>query len=182
MNATNVARNFQAHIGRFSGGLSKGLCVKAQRFPAEMVYRIQASESVMLTEVARTLEEKTSMKKTKERLLRNSQPPKLEVVFQENVLRRLFRSFQLAVFRKLYVSDYVFGQQLSLAYRFIFNRRELFPDDCLCPQCGFHRFGEARCEGDRASEPWGAVKRGMQKIVPRRKVAWWIVALYERTA
>lgn len=87
MNATKVARNLRTRIGRFSGDLSKGLCVKAQRFVAEMVYGIQASESVMLTEVARTLEEATSIKKTQERLSRNLQRPELGETVQDNLLR-----------------------------------------------------------------------------------------------
>ena len=56
MNASKVAGSLRRRIGRFSGDLSKDLCLKAQRFVSEMVYGIQASESVMLTKVARTLE------------------------------------------------------------------------------------------------------------------------------
>ena len=87
MNATRVARNVRARIGRFSGDLSKGLCVRARRFVSEMVYGIQASESVVLTEVARTLEEPISIKKIEERLSRNLQRPELEGVVQDNLLR-----------------------------------------------------------------------------------------------
>ncbi len=87
MNATKIAQNLRTRIGRFSGDLSIGLCVKAQRFVGEMVYGIQASESVMLTEVARTLEEDISIKKTQERLSRNLQRPQLEETVQENLLR-----------------------------------------------------------------------------------------------
>ena len=87
MDVTKVARNLRTRIGRFSGDLSKGLCVRAQRFVSEMIYGIQAAESVMLTEVARTLEEDTSIKKTEERLSRNLQRPDLEGVVQDNVLR-----------------------------------------------------------------------------------------------
>ena len=87
MNATKVARNLRARIGRFSGDLSKGLCVPAQRFVAEMVYGIQASQSVMLTEVGRSLEEPTTLRKTEERLSRNLQRPELEQTLQNNLLR-----------------------------------------------------------------------------------------------
>jgi len=52
-----------------------------------MVYGIQASESVVLTEVARTLEEPISIKKIEERLSRNLQRPELEGVVQDNLLR-----------------------------------------------------------------------------------------------
>ncbi len=73
MNATRVARNLRVRIGRFSGDLSKGLCVAAQRFVSQMVYGIQASESVLLTEIGRTLEEDIPLRKTHNRLSRNLQ-------------------------------------------------------------------------------------------------------------
>ena len=87
MNATRVAHNLRARIGRFSGDLSKGLCLPAQRFVSEMVYGIQASESVLLTEVGRTLEEDISLRKTQYRLSRNLQRPELEDTVQANLLR-----------------------------------------------------------------------------------------------
>lgn len=86
MKATRVASKLRARIGRFSGDLSKGLCLPAQRFVSEMVYGIQASQSVMLTEIGRTLEERTSLHKTEERLSRNLQRKALEETVRHNVL------------------------------------------------------------------------------------------------
>ena len=86
MNTTMTARKLRARIGRFSGELSKGLCLAAQRFVSEMVYGIQASESVLLTEIARSLEESISLRKTHGRLSRNLQRPELEDVVAGNVL------------------------------------------------------------------------------------------------
>jgi len=86
MNPTRIAKNVRTRIGRFSGDLSKGLCLPAQRFVSEMVYGIQASQSVMLTEIGRTLEEKTPIRKTEERLSRNLQRPELEGTVQSNLL------------------------------------------------------------------------------------------------
>ena len=86
MNATRVARNLRVRIGRFSGDLSKGLCVAAQRFVCQMVYGIQASESVLLTEVGRTLEEAIPLRKTQYRLSRNLQRVELEETLQDNLL------------------------------------------------------------------------------------------------
>jgi len=63
------------------------LGVVAQRFVAEMIYGIQASGSVLLTEVARTLQESIAVRKTHMRLSRNLQRPELEGVVQDNVLR-----------------------------------------------------------------------------------------------
>lgn len=87
MKATKVAGKLRVRIGRFSGDLSKGLCVVAQRFVSEMVYGIQASESVLLTEIGRTLEEPIALRKTEERLSRNLQRPELEAVLGGNLLR-----------------------------------------------------------------------------------------------
>jgi hypothetical protein len=86
MNATKVARKLRARIGRFSGDVSKGLGVVAQRFVSEMIYGIQAAQSVMLTEVGRTLEERIALRKTHERLSRNLQQRGLGDAVQDNVL------------------------------------------------------------------------------------------------
>lgn len=87
MNATKIARSLRKRIGRFSGDLSKGLCKAAGRFVSEMVYGIQASESVLLTDIGRTLEEGVALRKTQWRLSRNLQRPELERTLQDNVLR-----------------------------------------------------------------------------------------------
>lgn len=87
MNATKVARKLRIRMGRFSGDLSEGLCVAARRFVSQMVYGIQAAESVLLTEIGRTLEEDISLDKTEERLSRNLQRTELEAKVQENLLR-----------------------------------------------------------------------------------------------
>jgi hypothetical protein len=91
MNATKIAHRLRDRIGRFSGDVSAGLGVVAQRFVAEMLYGIQASESVMLTEIGRTLEEPIALKKTHGRLSRNLQRPELERVVQNNVTRMASR-------------------------------------------------------------------------------------------
>lgn len=87
MNGSKAARNLRARIGRFSGDLSEGLCLWAQRFVSEMVYGIQASESVLLTEIGRMLEEGIPLRKTEGRLSRNLQRPELEDTLQANLLR-----------------------------------------------------------------------------------------------
>ncbi len=87
MNATKVARKLRIRMGRFSGDLSEGLCVAAGRFVSQMVYGIQAAESVLLTEIGRTLEEGIALDKTEERLSRNLQRTELEATVQENLLR-----------------------------------------------------------------------------------------------
>ena len=87
MHSTNIARKLRKRLGRFSGDLSNGLCIAAQRFVSEMVYGIQAAESVLLTEIGRSLEESIALRKTQWRLSRNLQRPELEATLQDNVLR-----------------------------------------------------------------------------------------------
>jgi len=86
MNTTRVARKLRERIGRFSGDVSKGLCKAARRFVAEMLYGIQASQSVLLTEVGRVLEEGIAFRKTQWRLSRNLQRAELEDTVEHNVL------------------------------------------------------------------------------------------------
>jgi len=52
------------------GVLSSGLPKTARRFVLEMIYGIQARQSVRLTEIGRALEEKIALRKTEYRLCR----------------------------------------------------------------------------------------------------------------
>lgn len=87
MNSSKVAHNLRKRIARFSGNVSEGLCSRAQSFVGDMLYGIQASQSVLLSMVGRSLEEPIALIKTEERLSRNLQRPELEDTVQENVLR-----------------------------------------------------------------------------------------------
>jgi hypothetical protein len=86
MNSSKIAFNLRKRIGRFSGNVSGGLCLPAQRFVGEMLYGIQAAQSVKLSDVGRALEEEIAMIKTEERLYRNLQRPELEDQVQDNVM------------------------------------------------------------------------------------------------
>ena len=86
MDTSKVATRLREQVMRFSGEVSAGLGKVAQRFVGEMVYGIQAAQSVVLTEIGRTLEEKISIKKTEERLSRNLQRKEIENQLQANVL------------------------------------------------------------------------------------------------
>lgn len=87
MNSSKVAHKLRKHIARFSGNVSEGLCLRAQCLVGDMLYGIQASQSVLLSKVGRTLEEPIALIKTEERLSRNLQRPEVEDTVQENVLR-----------------------------------------------------------------------------------------------
>ena len=70
MDYSIIAGKLRERIAGFSGELSRGLPKVARRFTGEMLYGIQASQSVVLTKIGRTLQEETSIKKVQERLCR----------------------------------------------------------------------------------------------------------------
>jgi hypothetical protein len=88
MHGSKVAVKLRQKIVNFSGELSRGLPKTAGRFVSEMLYGIQARQSVMLTEVSRSLEEPTTIKKTEERLSRQLARRGLGEVVQHNVLSK----------------------------------------------------------------------------------------------
>jgi hypothetical protein len=88
MYSSVIATRLRAKIAQFSGELSAGLGKVASRFVSEMLYGIQASQSVMLTKIARVLEENIEMKKTHERLCRNLGNDQLEQALLHNLLSR----------------------------------------------------------------------------------------------
>jgi hypothetical protein len=70
MHYAKTAAKLREQILRFSGELSSGLPKLARRFVAEMIYGIQARQSVHLTEIGRALEEPIPLRKTEYRLCR----------------------------------------------------------------------------------------------------------------
>ncbi|MDI6765189.1 MAG: transposase, partial [Thermodesulfobacteriota bacterium] len=68
MDDIRVAGKLREQMVRFSGGLSRGLTKPGVRFVREAVYGIQARQSVMLSEIARSLDERIALKKTETRL------------------------------------------------------------------------------------------------------------------
>jgi len=90
MNYSRIARKLREKIAVFSGEVSKGLPKTGWRFVREMLYGIQASQSVVLTKVGRMLEEDISIKKVQERLCRQLQREGLDQVIQKNLLKMVF--------------------------------------------------------------------------------------------
>jgi hypothetical protein len=86
MDYSRIARNLREKVAGFSGELSRGLPKVAERFIREMVYGIQASQSVVLTKIGRTLEEPITIKKVEERLSRQLLRRGLGQKLQENLL------------------------------------------------------------------------------------------------
>jgi len=83
-----VGRRLREQIGKFSGELSRGLCKARRRFVEEMIYGLQARGSVLLTEVARALDEPIRVKKTEERLSKNLCDGRILEVLGEEILSR----------------------------------------------------------------------------------------------
>jgi len=87
MEYSKVAARLRGQIGGFSGELSKGLPKVSKRLVSELIYGIQASQSVVLTKVGRVLEEHISIKKTEERLSRQLGRRSLGSIVQHNLLK-----------------------------------------------------------------------------------------------
>jgi len=69
-NSLPISR-FKAQLSKFSGIISKPFCKTTQRFFREMLYGIQASQDVKLSNVGRSLQEDIALIKTEDRLSRN---------------------------------------------------------------------------------------------------------------
>lgn len=77
MDSARIAQKLRAQILQFSGELSCGLPKVISRLVREMLYGIQARQSVRLTEVSRALAEPIPIKKTVSRLSRQLGHPRL---------------------------------------------------------------------------------------------------------
>jgi len=88
MNDSRTANKLRAQMAKFSGVVSSGLPKVARRFVQEMLYGIQAGQTVVLSEIGRCLEERVSLKKVEERLSRHLMRKGLGEVVQHNVLQQ----------------------------------------------------------------------------------------------
>lgn len=87
MHYAKTASKLRELILRFSGELSAGLPKPARRFVAEMLYGLQARQSVRLTEIGRALGEPLSLKKTEDRLCRQLRRSGLWETLTARILR-----------------------------------------------------------------------------------------------
>jgi hypothetical protein len=72
MDSNSLLRNrFKAQVNKFSGNLTKGLKKNHRRLVKEMIYGIQASKDVKLSNISRSLQEPIPLIKTENRLSRN---------------------------------------------------------------------------------------------------------------
>jgi len=69
-NSSPVSR-FKAQANKFSGIISKGLSAAKQKLVKQLVYGVQASKDVKLSNISRALKEDIPLIKTEDRLSRN---------------------------------------------------------------------------------------------------------------
>ncbi len=77
MNFTRIALKLRAQIHKVADGFHS-LSKPRRRFVEEMIYGIQASKDVKLSEIGRALDENVTLKKTEERLSRHLKQPGLD--------------------------------------------------------------------------------------------------------
>lgn len=87
MNYSLIATKLRNKISRFSGELSKNLDKTCQRFIRECIYGILSQESVMLTEIGRSLNSTVSLKKVEERLCRQLAKPEIQQTLHHQIAR-----------------------------------------------------------------------------------------------
>jgi hypothetical protein len=88
MDANSCTINrFKAQSNKFSGIISKGLPVVKQRLIKEMIYGIQASKDVKLSNISRALQENIPLIKTEDRLSRNLNDIDFTDTINEELLR-----------------------------------------------------------------------------------------------
>lgn len=86
MNFSHLANKLRSKITKFSGILSQDLDKTARRFVGEAIYGIMASQSVMLTDMGRQLEEDVSLKKIEERFSRQLFKPAIWGCLHQRIL------------------------------------------------------------------------------------------------
>jgi hypothetical protein len=82
-----TAVRFKAQVSKFSGILSKGLSKTKQRFFKEVLYGIQASKDVKLSNISRALLEDIPLIKTENRLSRNLEDEDFSELINSEILR-----------------------------------------------------------------------------------------------
>lgn len=88
MHYSGLALKLRGQIHDFSGKLSAHFSKPKRRFIEQMIYGIQASGDVKLSEIARSLNEQISLLKTETRLSRNLADDGLEEALLFNIARR----------------------------------------------------------------------------------------------
>ena len=87
MQHSKIRSRLKAQLTRFTGQLTAGLSKPLRNFVGEMLFGIQASQGVKLSNIARSLQEEIPLLKTEDRLSRNLQAQELETHLRQGLLR-----------------------------------------------------------------------------------------------
>jgi len=85
-NSCTISR-FKAQANKFSGIISKGLSAAKQKLLKQLIYGIQASKDVKLSNISRALKEDIPLIKTEDRLSRNLNDEDFTEYINEQILR-----------------------------------------------------------------------------------------------
>jgi hypothetical protein len=86
MQSTKVHSRLKAQLTKFTSELSEGLGKPLEKFVGEMLFGIQASQDVKLSNIARSLQEEIPLIKTEDRLSRNLKAKALEGHLSERLI------------------------------------------------------------------------------------------------
>lgn len=89
INYTKLIYQLKRKIANFSSKITKDLSKPKSKFVLEMLYGMIAKQSVLLSEIARSLKENTTLKKIIERLSRNLQDFKNKDILIENYIANI---------------------------------------------------------------------------------------------
>jgi hypothetical protein len=83
-----ISEKVKSEINHFSQTITQGLSKPKKKFIHQMLFGIQASRDIKLSNIARSLSEEIKLIKTENRLSRNAQKEDLTVRFNENIIKR----------------------------------------------------------------------------------------------
>lgn len=85
---TRISEKVKSEIEHFSQSITRGLTKPKKKFIHQMLFGIQASRDIKLSNIARSLSEEIKLIKTENRLSRNAQGEDLTVCFNESIIKR----------------------------------------------------------------------------------------------
>lgn len=105
MQSSKVRSRLKAQLTKFSSELTEGLRKPQRQFVGEMLFGIQASQDVKLSNIARSLDEDVPLIKTEDRLSRNLKAEELEDHLSERLVAMGSRRVEASTVLCLDLSD-----------------------------------------------------------------------------
>jgi len=85
---TRISEKVKSEIAHFSQVITQGLTKPKKKFISQMLFGIQASRDIKLSNIARSLSEDIKLIKTENRLSRNAQSQDLTIQLNEDIIKR----------------------------------------------------------------------------------------------